>query len=268
MVSKKKVSEVTALVELMKGYPVIGLADLFKMPSRQLQNIRKNVRDSILIKMIKKSMVSRALEELKNESLGKLNEFEVKNPAILFTNLNPFKLSRLFEKNKSKTYAKSGDIAPYDLVIHEGPTKLPAGPAIGELQRAKIPAMVKEGKIHVSKDTVVVKKGGIITGDMSNLLKKLDVQPIEIGIDLVAVWENGVIFDKSVLKINEEEFLGKLVSCYNNAMNLAVNIGYPTKGSIKILLQRAYLSAKNIGEYTKFLNKRPEESNSEVVDNA
>lgn len=255
MVSEKKISEVKELVKLMEKYPVIGIVDLFKTPSKQLQKIRKSVRGSVLIKMVKKSIMKHAIEEVKKENLKKLNEFDVKKPAIVFTELDSFKLSRLFEKNKSSDYANEGDIAPYDIVVHEGPTKLPAGPAIGELQRAKIPAMVKEGKIHVSKDTVVVKKNKVITAEIANILKKLEIQPIEIGINLIATWENGIVFDKSVLGVSEEEFIGKLVSCYNYALNLAVNIEYPTIDSIKVLLQKAYLSAKSVNDIIKSSNQ-------------
>ena len=57
MVSNKKKQEVVRMKELIEKYPNIGLIDLFKMPSRQLQSIRKNMRKDVLIKMCKKSVL-------------------------------------------------------------------------------------------------------------------------------------------------------------------------------------------------------------------
>lgn len=255
MVSQKKLSEVKDIIENSNQYSVIGIVDLAKMPSKQLQAIRKEIRGNVIIKMYKKRLIERAFKEMNKEGLMKLYEYDPRKPALVFSKLDPFKLYKLFEKSKNPTFAKEGDVAPYDIVIHEGPTKLPAGPAIGELQRAKIPAMVKEGKIHVSKDTVVAKKGTVISAELATLLKKLEIQPMEIGVNLLGVWENGIVFDASILLIREDEYMQQFQTAYQHALNLAVGITYPTKDSIKLLLQKAYRNAKSVGVEAGVLDK-------------
>ncbi len=247
MVTQKKMSELKEIKENINQYSVIGMVDLSKMPSKQLQAIRKDVRGNVIIKMYKKRLIEKAFKETNKEGLIKLYDYNPKKPALVFSKLDPFKLYKLFEKSKTPTFAKEGDIAPNDIIIHEGPTKLPAGPAIGDLQRAKIPAMIKEGKIHVSKETVVAKKGSVITPELSTLLKKLEIQPMEIGVNLLGVWENGVVFDSSVLLIKEDEYRKQLQTAYQHALNLSVGIAYPTKDSIKPLLQKAFRNAKTLG---------------------
>ena len=64
MVSEKKKQEVVEIKELIEKYPVVGLIDLFKMPSRQLQFIRKSMRNDALIKMCKKSVLLLALKNV------------------------------------------------------------------------------------------------------------------------------------------------------------------------------------------------------------
>jgi len=248
MVSEKKKQELVKLKETLEKYPVIGIIDLFKMPSKQLQNIRKSLRKEVLIKMSKKGLISLALKDVKNKkNIEKLNEIKINEPGLILTQMEPFKLFRVLKSNKSLTYAKENDIAPDDLMIRAGATNLLAGPAIGELQRLKIPAMIKEGKIHVREDTTVVKKGERISSQLAGLLKKLDIQPILIGINLLAVWEDEIIYGKEVLDVDEKLYAKKISDAYISALNLAVNVGYLTKDSIKILIQKAFLEAKNLG---------------------
>ncbi|MEM0473590.1 MAG: 50S ribosomal protein L10, partial [Candidatus Aenigmatarchaeota archaeon] len=254
MVKHEKIQAMKEIIESCKKYPVIGIIDMYKIPSKQLQSIRKDLRSQLVIKMYKKKIIQKAFSETKLENLMKLYDYDPKKPGLVFSNVNPFKLYKLFDKSKTPTFAKEGDIAPYDIIIKEGPTKLPAGPAIGELQRAKIPAMVKEGKIHVSKDTVVVKKGAVITAEMASLLKKLEIQPMEMGVNVLAAWENGILFDSSVLAVNEKDYIEKLQLAYQNALNLSVGIAYPTKDSVKLLIQKAFINAKTLGVEAEILD--------------
>ncbi len=256
MVSQKKIDETKGLTEQLKKYSVVGLLDLYKLPSRQLQFIRRDMRGQAEIFMRNKCVIDRSIKELKDKKgLEKLLDIDVEEPALILTTMNPFKLFKILDQNKSPTYAKPGDIAPKDIVIPEGPTSLPAGPAIGDLQRAKIPAMVQDGKIHVRQETKLTKKGEEIKPEVADILKKLGVQPMEIGINLLAVWEDGTVFGKNVLAVDETEYMNKLQLAYTHAINLSVNTGYLTKLSIKIMIQKAFREAKTLGTECNILDK-------------
>ncbi len=256
MVSQKKIESTKNLTEQLKKYSVVGLLDLYKLPSRQLQFIRRDMRGQAEIFMRNKCIIDRSLKESKDKKgLEKLLDLDVKEPALILTVMNPFKLFKILDQNKSPTYAKPGDIAPKDIVIPEGPTNLPAGPAIGDLQRAKIPAMVQDGKIHVRQETKLAKKGEKIKPEVADILKKLNIQPMEIGVNLLAAWEDGTVFGKNVLAVDETEFLNKLQLAYTHAINMSVNIGYTTKQSIKIMIQKAFREAKTLGTECNILDK-------------
>jgi large subunit ribosomal protein L10 len=240
----------------MEKYPVVGLIDMFKMPSRQLQSIRKSMREEALIKMCKKSVLQLALKKVTDkEKIQKLLELEVKEPALILSKIDAFKVFKNLKKNKSPGYAKPRDVATQDIVVLAGPTSIMAGPAIGEFKRAKIPAMVKEGKIHVRKDTIVAKGGDVIPEQLANILKKLDIQPMEIGINVLALWEKGVIYSKNVLDVDEEAYMQELRKAHIYALNLSVNIFYPNKESIKFLIIKGYQNGKNLGINTQILDE-------------
>ncbi len=235
---KKKIVE--QLSELIKKYRVVGIIDLYKMPTSALQKIKTALKGEAVIKMSKKVLIGFALE---NAGLGKLKDYMKGQPALIVTNMNPFKLSFFLQKNKSSAPAKVGDIAEKDIVVPAGPTNLPPGPLISTLSKAGIKAKVQEGKIAVLTDTVVCKAGEKITEDIASALNALKVEPMEIGINLVAVCENGLIYEKDILDISQESVLSDLTKAYQSAFNLSVNICYPTKENINTLLSIAEAEA-------------------------
>ena len=243
MVAKQKIELVERLAAELGKYSVIGMLDMYKLPARQLLEIRNKLRGKAIIKMAKKSAIKLALQKHKSTGLDKMEQHIMRVPALLLSNENPFKLARLLSESKSMASAKAGDIAPSDIWIRAGPTDLPPGPAIGELQKAKLPAGVQDGKIAIMKDTRVARQGDAITGALANVLAKLKVQPIEIGLNLVAAWENGTIYQKDVLFIPQEQHIENLKMAHLQAFNLSINAGYITTATLPVLLAKAHREA-------------------------
>lgn len=251
MVSEKKKLAVEQLRDELKIYPVIGILDMFKLPARQLQEIKDSLRGKAIIKMTKKNVIKLAIDGTGIESLGKL-ENEIRNqPALLLSDVNPFELADIIESSKSSAPAKPGDIATKDIVINEGPTALKPGPVIGELQRVKLPAGVEGDKIVIKKDTIIVKGGEKITKPVADVLMKLGIQPVEISLNLLAVYEKGSIYGKSLLFIPKEKYQNDIINAYKNAFNLALNMSYPTTETLPFLLVKAYKEAVSLALETK-----------------
>ncbi|HLD57816.1 MAG TPA: 50S ribosomal protein L10, partial [archaeon] len=142
-----------------------------------------------------------------------------------------------------------------DILIPAGPTSLPAGPAIGDLQKAGIPASVEGAKIAVKKDTVVVKAGQTISKEVAGALAKLGIEPMEIGLDLLAVLDNGTIYKKDILFIPREKYVDDLKSAYLNALNLSVGIDFVVKENVKFFISKAYKNALNLAVNGKIVNE-------------
>jgi len=245
MVKEEKLKKVEELKKMIEEFPVIGIADLYKFPSRELQKIRKVVRDGGLIKAGKKSTIIFALKEAKKEGIQELEKIIPNQPAIIFMKENAFKSYLKLVSMKFETYAKEFDIAPNDIVVPAGPTSLLAGPVISELTKAGIPAGVEEGKIAIKKEVTVVKKGERISKEVANALRKLDIKPISISLNVLGFYENGMVYTKDVLEL-VKTFPEKLALAHQQAVNLSVNVCYPTKETIKLLLIKAFNNAKAI----------------------
>lgn len=237
MVSENKVKLVKELRAEAEKYPVVGILDMHKLPAKQLHEIREKLRDQARIFMIKKRLLKLAFKDLKVAELEKYMEGQ---PALLFSESDPFKLARVIAASKSKTAAKAGDVAPSDIMIRAGPTSLPPGPVIGELQKAGVPASVEGDRIAVKKDTVLVKEGEEINSDVAGVLAKLGIEPMDISLNLLAVWEKGMIYTKEILFIPPEKYENDLKEAFLNAFNLTLNIGYVTPQNIGTLLSKAH----------------------------
>ncbi len=244
-VAKWKIEEVQKLAELIKEYPVVGIVNMEGIPAPAIQKLRRELRGNVLIRMSKKRLMKRALDMVAKEeaSIEKLKEYLDKQPAFIFSKMNSFKLYKLLENNKAPAPAKPNVEAPKDIVIPKGNLGIPAGPLLGELQSIGVKTAVEGGKIAVKADAVVVKKGEIITEKVANILNRIGIQPLEIGLELLATYEDGTVFLPDVLAISEEEILNKLALAYQQAISLSINSGFLTKETAPLAIARAYSQA-------------------------
>ncbi|MBW3003215.1 50S ribosomal protein L10 [Candidatus Woesearchaeota archaeon] len=247
-VAEYKKTVVQEFVKLMEQYPIIGAVNMEGLPTAQLQNMRAQLRDKVVLRMTKRRLMKIIFDKIKDKKPGieALTEHLKGMPALLFTKENPFKLFKTLEKNKSSAPAKAGQIAPKDVVVKAGATPFAPGPVIGELGALGIKSGVEGGKIAIKEDKVVAKEGDVISSNLASILTRLGIQPMEIGLDLVAVYEDGTIYTKDVLRIDETEFMDKILNSHRYAFNLAFEIGYPTKDNIEVFIQKAFRDSKGL----------------------
>lgn len=258
MVNPEKIRAVEQLTGKLNEYGVVGIVNFRKMPSSQLQQMKASMRGDVEIVMSKKGTIRRALENARQGKSGveKLEEYVIDQPALIFSRLDPFKLYKRISQNKAPTSAKGGEIAPQDIFIPKGDTPFTPGPMLGELQKAGLKAAVEGGKIVIKEDKTIVKAGQVIDKKVAEIITKLGIQPIQIGLDVVAVFENGTLYLKSILAIDEKQYISQLQSAYLGAFNLAFNSAYVTKGNASLLLGKAFREARALSIESGVLTKQ------------
>ena len=112
--------------------------------------------------------------------------------VLIFTQLNPFELILFLNKNKVRVPAKGGDMATGEIMIPAGNTGLQPGPVISEFNEAKVQTRIEGGSIFIAKDTIVARKGDIISTKTASLLSKLGMKPMEAGLALSYAYDNGL----------------------------------------------------------------------------
>jgi large subunit ribosomal protein L10 len=240
-VNPKKIEEVKRLAELLSKYSNTGILDFYKMPSAALQKIKSELYGKATLKKAKKNIILFALDKANKSNL---KEFVGAHPALILTDMDPFRLSIFLQKKKSNVAAKPGDAVKNDIEVKAGPTDLPPGPAISTLTKVGIAAKVEGGKIAVMRDKVVLKAGENVSGDLAAALNLLKMEPIEIGLTLVAMLEKNNVYKKDQLFVDIEKLMNDVSLAASQAFNLAINSNYYTKQTIEFLLAKAYREAK------------------------
>lgn len=241
-----KKDKVAELEDLTNSHEIIGIVNLADIPARQLQTMRKSLGDNAILKMSRKNFIKIALANSDKEEVEGLVDYLDGQPAMVFTKMNPFKLFKILEDSKTEAPAKAGSIAPADIVVPAGDTSFPPGPILGELQQVGIPAKIDKGSIVVTDDAKIVDEGDEISKDVADILSKLEIHPMEVGIDLLAVCEGDTIYTSDVLAIDEDETRQSLATAYQNAINLSVNAGIYNSESAPLLIQKAARDALNL----------------------
>ncbi len=191
-VANWKKDEVKDLKGLIENHNVVGIANLADIPAPQLQKMRRTLKDSATVKMSRKTLMSLALNDSKKSKLNieSLEEHMEGQPALIFTDMNPFKLFKILEESKTEAPAKAGNIAALDIVVPKGDTAFKPGPMLGELQKIGIQAKIDKGKIVINKDKIVVTAGEEISKSIASILTRLEIYPMEVGIDLKAAYKD------------------------------------------------------------------------------
>lgn len=243
-VSAAKVQEVEKIKALVKDFKVVGLAKLEKVPAKALHNLRDTLRGDVVIRMSKKKLIQKAFRESKKKNLIDLADNIFGITAMLFTNMNPIKLAQFLESKAVKGAAKPGDIAPGDIVVKAGDTKIAPGPIISELsQNLKVQTLIKNGTIHIRNDKVTHTAGQLIDAKQAQLLGRLGLEPMTIKLDFYSAWEDGEIIPTEVLHLDVNAILDNVRLAASESLNLALGLGMVTSETIKPLMAKAIRSS-------------------------
>jgi large subunit ribosomal protein L10 len=256
-VAEWKHGEVTELTDLLTSNKIVGIVEIGGIPAPQMQKMRGNLHGKAIIRSAKNNLIFRALDDAEKQVKGisGLRESITGQTAIIATDMNPFKLFSQIKSTRTMAPAKGGETATHDIEVKEGETSFKPGPIVGELQKAGIPAAIQEGKVVIREDKVLVPEGEKIPTGVAQMLTRLEIYPIEIGISLHAVFEDGNIFKPDVLDIDMDKMLGRMRIASSNALNLAMEAGWYTKLTIQPLILKAYNSALSLAFEQGIINK-------------
>ncbi len=271
MTTKNKVPEtklkiVRELSDLIKNKKTLLVASIKNIPASQFQEIVKKLRGKAIVKVLKKNLITRALDSSENQQIKKLKEQIQSSVAILFSDLDSFELASELLESKSPAKARMGQEAPEDIEIEAGPTDLMPGPAISELGSLGIQVQIEKGKINIKEPKVIVKKGEKISANAASVMNKLDMKPFKLGFIPLSAFDTpeGKLYLE--IKIDKEATLEELKTAWSKGLAFAIEIKYITKDTIKFMIRKAGLHKKvleNLVGKEKIEEKREEEKKAE-----
>ena len=116
-----KRDETDELIEFVETYDSIGVVDITGIPSKQLQDMRRELHGTAALRVSRNTLMRRALTEVE-EGHDDLAEHVTGQVGLIGTNDNPFGLYQQLEASKTPAPINAGEVTPNDIVIREGDT--------------------------------------------------------------------------------------------------------------------------------------------------
>jgi len=258
-IPESKLKIVKELEDLLKNKKTILIASIKNLPASQFQEIKKKLRDKVIIKVPKKNLFQRAVENVKDGDITQLKDYFKENTAILFSDLDSYGLAAELLKNKSPAKAKAGQEAPRDIKVEAGPTDLPPGPAISELGAVGLQVQIEKGKITIKESKIIVKEGQKISQAAVDIMNKLDIKPFSIGFIPLTAYDNEVKKLYTEIKIDSEETVESIKQAYGKSLAFAVEVGYYCSQTISYLLGKAGMFGKALENLLGKVEEKPVE---------
>jgi len=218
---------------LLTKYEKIFICDADNVTSKQFQDIRTGMRGHGDVLMGKNTMMKKAIKDCiaTNPALEKMLPLIKQNVGFVLTNGDLKETRDLIETFKVPAAARTGSIAPVDVVVPAQTTAL--GPEkTSFFQALAIPTKITRGMIEITTKVNLFSVGDKVGPSQSTLLQMLNIRPFQYGFDILHVYDSGSVFDPSILDITEDDIRAKFCEGVANVAAVSLNIGYPTLASV------------------------------------
>jgi len=251
----EKTETVQETVELLNEYDIVAAADLNKVTSAMLQDMRRQLRGRLRFKVLKNTLMRISMEQAGKESYDAFME-QVAGPNVfMFTNGNPFKVAMELDANRVRVFAKAGDLALDNIVLSAGNTGLSPGPLIGKFGVLGVRTRIEGGNIWVVQDTTVCKVGEPINEELVDLLQRMGVRASEMGLRVKAVYERGDIIPGDALILDLDDYRSRLEQAIGGAFKVAVEAAYFTPATVPTILAKAFQQARSVALEAEWATK-------------
>ncbi len=253
----RKAKMMERFIELAKEYPTIMLADFARVPADHFQQVRKELAPDIKFFVIKKRLVQKAAERMDRKGIQELVKRMPMSLVAIFSKKDPFETYRLVTERKAEVFLKPGDVAEEDIVIPKGPTDIAPGPILTDLRAMGIPTKIQGGKIAISEDFTILKKGETASPQVADLLRNLNIRPLKVGFKVTAaIDEDGLLYLPEILSITKEDIIEMVVRAHSAALNLALEMGEINRHTVRPLTERAVARALALALETAWLSDK------------
>jgi large subunit ribosomal protein LP0 len=232
----KKKEYFDKLVNLCLETPNALLVQIDHVASKQMQDIRMELRGRAIVLMGKNTMIRKALamghEEHPEAGLDKLRASIVGNLGFIFaTNCTLDDIREVLKKHRKPAAAKSGQYSSVNMSLPSGPTGMDPSQT-SFFQALNIGTKIVKGQIELISDFPILKNGERVSPSAAVLLTKLGIKPFEFGMEVSQVFQDGSVFAAAVLDIKDDVLITKFLAGVANMAAFSREIGIPTEAGL------------------------------------
>jgi len=242
--STRKVRKATffgKLNKLLDEYNKIFVVGADNVGSNHMQQIRLSIRGKGVLLMGKNTMVRKVLRGriASNPAFETLLPHVWGNVGFVFTNDDLSNIRTLVLENRVAAPAKTGAIAPNDVVVPAGNTGLePTQTSF--LQALNIPSKIARGQIEIVNDVHLITKGQKVGSSEAALLAKLNIRPFSYGLTVKTVYDNGSVFDPELLNLSDDDVVKSFGASIAQVVAISLATSHLTLPAVPQAVIKAY----------------------------
>lgn len=265
MPTEKKKQYVSKFLALSEEYEKIILVEAEHVGSRQMQNIRRDLRGTAVVLMGKNTMMKKAISLAKGDYLQQLAPLLRGNIGLIFTSAEPTEIRQILDKNKVGAPARQGQVSQVNVVVPAGNTSLePTKTSF--FQALNIPTKITRGTVEIISDYPLLKVGDRVGNSEAALLQMLNIKPFSYGLVLKTIYDNGSLYDSKVLDITPDDVFKSMEQAISNVACFSLGANYPTVASMPHLVLGAYKNVLAVSVETDYTFKQSEQIKAYIKD--
>lgn len=253
--SDKKRAYAQKLRSLVQENKSVFIVQADNVGSKQMQQIRLQLRGSAEILMGKNTTIRKVLKDFLADNpdhpIANLMPLVAGNVGFVFTNSDLVTIRDTVVANKVPAPARVGSVAPCDVFVEPGPTGCDPGQTAW-FQALNIPTKINRGQIEMISRVHLVHEGDKVGDSEAALLQKLAIRPFSYGLVVTHVYDAGEVFAAAVLDITEQGVIQKIATGISAVAAVCLEIGYPTKASIPHTINNALKACVSIALGTDY----------------
>jgi large subunit ribosomal protein LP0 len=229
----RKNKYIQKLEENLTNYTSLLIINIDFVGSSQMQKLRISLRGRASVLMGKNTIMRKIVRQHadKDPKLEALLPLIKGNIGFVFCNEDLAGIRKEVIAERIPAAAKTGVLAPIDVVIPSGPTILDPGQT-SFFQALNIGTKITKGSIEILTNVTLCHKDTKVTSSAVALLNKLNIKPFEYGIVVSHVYDNGALYEAEVLDMTPQMLTDRFFIGVNHIAAIGLEIGYPTLASL------------------------------------
>jgi len=226
---------------LFQEYTAILLVNCNNIGSSHMQRIKRTIKEDAVFVKGKNTLIRKAIRMHTSDhpEWGSLVPLLKGNVGLVFAKGDLSKVKATLVNLRVEAPAKVGIIAPQDVFIEKGQTKLePTKTSF--LQALNIASKINKGAIEILQDVHLIKAGTKVGSSESTLLSMLDRKPFSYGLTVSNVYEDGKIYNAKFLDISPEQVLQRFAAGISTVAAISLATGVPTVASVPHTILNAF----------------------------
>lgn len=240
------------LNKYLTQYSRVVFCKMDNVRSQQIHDVRRDLRGKAAFLMGKKTLQAKVVANRAEADGASANDqlFHTKceqlslltgNTGLLFTNCEIAEVSAILDRYRVQAPARVGAVAPCDVVIPAGNTGMEPT-ATSFFQALNIPTKINKGTVEIIGDKKVLSEGDKVDNSTAALLQKLKISPFYYQVEIMNVWDRGIVFTKKDLSVTDAQIEKFLIEGISSIAALSLGAGIPTAATFPVMLTDAFKS--------------------------